>query len=145
MSGRDRYSTNRTQGTETADQFGQAILAVLDGEGVLLAPVGAKPAAGVPLAGPVDAHVGDRLELCNCVHSCASSLSHQDVPVARGAFDEVFDRIKTAGQEYWAYAGLRASGEINHNDGGRGVYRQDPDGHVLELITRPYGSGAATP
>ena len=32
-------------------------------------------------------------------------------------------------------------GEINHNDGGRGVYFKDPDGHFLELITRPYGSG----
>jgi len=33
-------------------------------------------------------------------------------------------------------------GEINHNDGGRGVYFSDPDGHYLEVITRPYGSGA---
>ena len=32
-------------------------------------------------------------------------------------------------------------GEINHNDGGRGVYFQDPAGHYLEIITRPYGSG----
>jgi hypothetical protein len=32
--------------------------------------------------------------------------------------------------------------EINHNDGGRGVYFPDPDGHYLEVITRPYGSGA---
>jgi catechol 2,3-dioxygenase-like lactoylglutathione lyase family enzyme len=70
---------------------------------------------------------------------------HYAFLVSEEAFDEVFDQIKTAGQEYWAYAGLRASGEINHNDGGRGVYCQDPDGHVLELITRPYGSGAATP
>jgi hypothetical protein len=33
------------------------------------------------------------------------------------------------------------SGKINHNDGGRGVYRLDPDGHLLEITTRPYGSG----
>jgi catechol 2,3-dioxygenase-like lactoylglutathione lyase family enzyme len=32
---------------------------------------------------------------------------------------------------------------INHDDGGRGVYFQDPDGHLLEIITRPYGSGGA--
>jgi catechol 2,3-dioxygenase-like lactoylglutathione lyase family enzyme len=31
---------------------------------------------------------------------------------------------------------------INARDGGRGVYFEDPDGHVLELLTRPYGSGA---
>jgi catechol 2,3-dioxygenase-like lactoylglutathione lyase family enzyme len=24
---------------------------------------------------------------------------------------------------------------------GRGVYFEDPDGHLLEIITRPYGSG----
>jgi hypothetical protein len=35
-------------------------------------------------------------------------------------------------------------GEINHNDGGRGVYFPDPDGHYLEVITRPYGSGGAS-
>ena len=33
-------------------------------------------------------------------------------------------------------------GEINNSDGGRGVYFPDPDGHYLEVITRPYGSGA---
>jgi hypothetical protein len=32
-------------------------------------------------------------------------------------------------------------GAINHNDGGRGLYFDDPDGHRLEFITRPYGSG----
>lgn len=32
-------------------------------------------------------------------------------------------------------------GEINRNDGGRGLYWEGPDGHWLEIITRPYGSG----
>ena len=26
-------------------------------------------------------------------------------------------------------------------DGGRGVYFEDPSGHLLEILTRPYGSG----
>jgi catechol 2,3-dioxygenase-like lactoylglutathione lyase family enzyme len=30
---------------------------------------------------------------------------------------------------------------LNHRDGGRGLYFEDPDGHLLEIITRPYGSG----
>jgi hypothetical protein len=30
-------------------------------------------------------------------------------------------------------------GQINRHDGGRGVYWEDPNGHVLEIITRPYG------
>jgi len=36
-------------------------------------------------------------------------------------------------------------GEINHHDGGRGVYFEDPNGHLLEIITRPYGSGGWNP
>jgi len=32
-------------------------------------------------------------------------------------------------------------GEINHNDGGRGLYFLDPAGSTMEIITRPYGGG----
>jgi hypothetical protein len=39
----------------------------------------------------------------------------------------------------WTDPARRQSGEIN--DGGRGVYWQDPSGHFLEIITCPYGSG----
>jgi len=42
---------------------------------------------------------------------------------------------------YCADPGRRRVGVINTRDGGRGVYFQDPDGHLLELLTRPYGSG----
>jgi catechol 2,3-dioxygenase-like lactoylglutathione lyase family enzyme len=56
-------------------------------------------------------------------------------------FDDIFGRIRARGIEYWADPGQSQSGEINHNDGGRGVYFEDPDGHLLEIITRPYGSG----
>ena len=34
-------------------------------------------------------------------------------------------------------------GEINHEDGGRGLYWEGPDGHWLEIITRPYGEWGA--
>ncbi len=56
-------------------------------------------------------------------------------------FDEVFGRIRERGLTYWADPSRRREGEINHNDGGRGVYWEDPSGHFLEIITRPYGSG----
>jgi hypothetical protein len=39
----------------------------------------------------------------------------------------------------WADSGHRRPDEINTNDGGRGVYFNDPSGHYLEIITRPYG------
>ena len=38
----------------------------------------------------------------------------------------------------------RERGRINEWDGGRGVYFDDPNGHLLEVITRPYGSGGTT-
>jgi catechol 2,3-dioxygenase-like lactoylglutathione lyase family enzyme len=56
-------------------------------------------------------------------------------------FDEIFARIRERGLEYWADPGRTRLGEINHRDGGRGVYFPDPDGHFLEILTRPYGSG----
>jgi catechol 2,3-dioxygenase-like lactoylglutathione lyase family enzyme len=52
-------------------------------------------------------------------------------------------RIEAGAQDYWADPALSAKGEVNHDDGGRGVYFQDLDGHLLEIITRPYGSGDA--
>ena len=47
----------------------------------------------------------------------------------------------TKGLPYWADPGRTQAGTINHRDGGRGLYFEDPDGHLLEIITRPYGSG----
>jgi catechol 2,3-dioxygenase-like lactoylglutathione lyase family enzyme len=54
-------------------------------------------------------------------------------------FDEIFGRIKERGLDYWADPGKSRPGQINHNDGGRGVYWHDPNGHFLEIITVPYG------
>lgn len=56
-------------------------------------------------------------------------------------FAATFERIKGADIEYWADPGQKRHGEVNHNDGGQGLYFEDPDGHLLEIITRPYGSG----
>jgi catechol 2,3-dioxygenase-like lactoylglutathione lyase family enzyme len=56
-------------------------------------------------------------------------------------FDQIFGRIRERDLPYWADPGQSRPGEINHGDGGRGVYFEDPNGHLLEIITRPYGSG----
>jgi catechol 2,3-dioxygenase-like lactoylglutathione lyase family enzyme len=66
---------------------------------------------------------------------------HYAFLVSEGEFDAVFARIEERGLDHWADPGLTQLGEINHHDGGRGVYFKDPDGHLLEAITRPYGSG----
>jgi len=54
-------------------------------------------------------------------------------------FDTIFGRITERGVQYWADPRRSRPGEINRNDGGRGVYFLDPDGHLMEVITRPYG------
>lgn len=56
-------------------------------------------------------------------------------------FDQVFGRIKDQNLTYWADPMHSEEGEINTRDGGRGVYFDSPDGHYLEILTRPYGSG----
>ena len=45
----------------------------------------------------------------------------------------------------WADPAQSQPGEINHHDDGRGFYFKDPDGHFLEVITRPYGSRGYNP
>lgn len=65
---------------------------------------------------------------------------HYAFLVSDEEFDAGFARIKAAGLTYWADPARTKSGEINHHFGGRGVYFEDPDGHLLELITKPYGN-----
>jgi catechol 2,3-dioxygenase-like lactoylglutathione lyase family enzyme len=64
---------------------------------------------------------------------------HYAFLVTEDEFDEIFGRIRARGLRYWADPFQQHPGEINTRDGGRGVYWQDPNGHVLEIITRPYG------
>ena len=60
-------------------------------------------------------------------------------------FDQIFKRIQERKLTYWADPAQREAGKINHHDGGRGLYFEDPNGHLLELITRAYGSGGWKP
>ena len=66
---------------------------------------------------------------------------HYAFLVGEEEFDAAFDRIRGQDLPYWADPGQSQPGVINHGDGGRGLYFKDPDGHMLEIITRPYGSG----
>jgi hypothetical protein len=66
---------------------------------------------------------------------------HYAFLISEAEFDEIFGRIVGRQIPHWADPGASRPGKINHNDGGRGVYFEGPDGHFLEVITRPYGSG----
>ena len=67
---------------------------------------------------------------------------HYAFLIGEDDFDAVFGRITAKGLDHWADPMRSRPGQINDNGGGRGVYFNDPDGHFLEVITRPYGSGS---
>lgn len=67
-------------------------------------------------------------------------IEHYAFLVSEAEFDAIFGRIQERGLKYWADPFHSRPNEINRHDGGRGVYWNDPSGHYLEIITRPYGS-----
>jgi catechol 2,3-dioxygenase-like lactoylglutathione lyase family enzyme len=53
-------------------------------------------------------------------------------------FDAAFTRIQDAGIAYFADPACRNAGQAYHrSDGCRGVYFRDPNGHLMEILTRP--------
>jgi catechol 2,3-dioxygenase-like lactoylglutathione lyase family enzyme len=67
-------------------------------------------------------------------------MQHYAFLVSDAEFDQIFGRIKERGLKYWADPGQSQQGRINHHFGGRGVYFEDLSGHLLEIITKPYGN-----
>lgn len=65
---------------------------------------------------------------------------HYAFQVSDAEFDAGMDFIGRRNLAYWADPARSKPGEINRHWGGRGVYFEDPDGHLLELITKPYGA-----
>jgi catechol 2,3-dioxygenase-like lactoylglutathione lyase family enzyme len=63
---------------------------------------------------------------------------HYAFLVSEPEFDAIAGRIRDKGLDHWADPAKTQPGAINHHFGGRGVYFPDPDGHLLEAITRPY-------
>ena len=96
------------------------------------APVPFGPFHGVEMANGVTLDFMDADEV---------TPQHYAFLVTEDEFDEIFGRIEAGQVPYQADPFGRRSGQINHDDGGRGVYFEGPDGHLYEIITRPYGSG----
>lgn len=78
------------------------------------------------------------------------NVEHEIVPqhyaflVDDNSFDALLARLEAAGLAFWADPRRVVEG-INHHDGGHGLYFDDLNGHLLEVITRPYGSGGWNP
>lgn len=65
--------------------------------------------------------------------------AHYAFLITEQDFDDVLGRLQDRGLTYYGDPSHRKPGQINTNDGGRGLYFEDPNGHNLEVITRPYG------
>ena len=92
--------------------------------------------------------VGDELTLDFVQSSGDIHPQHYAFLVGEAEFDQIFARIEERHLPYWADPHRKKRDQINHRDDGRGVYFENPDGHLLEILTRPYGSagtGAANP
>jgi len=59
---------------------------------------------------------------------------HYAFLVSEVEFDGAFDRLRERDLPYWADPSRTQRQAIN-------LYFEDPDGHLLEILTRPYGSG----
>ncbi len=107
----------------------------------LAAPAGLGPFAVVPM-GDTSLDYMDAKDYGSGADKITSQ--HYAFLVSEQEFDEIFARIQERQLPYWADPGRRERDRINHWDDGRGVYFEDPNGHLLEIITRPYGSGGTT-
>ncbi|HJS37658.1 MAG TPA: VOC family protein [Burkholderiales bacterium] len=87
----------------------------------------------------LDVQTGNEVTLAILETDETYQPQHYAFLVSDAEFDAIFARVKARGLDYWADPGKSAKGRINSHFGGRGVYFEDPGGHLLEIITRPYG------
>jgi catechol 2,3-dioxygenase-like lactoylglutathione lyase family enzyme len=97
--------------------------------------------APVPFGPFLDVQVANEVTLAFLdAEGMEIQVQHYAFLVSEKEFDQIFGRIKERALKYWADPGQKQEGRINHHFGGRGVYFEDLSGHILEIITRPYGS-----
>ncbi|GAB3122093.1 VOC family protein [Streptomyces calidiresistens] len=63
---------------------------------------------------------------------------HYAFLVPEDRFDAMIARLEAAGVTHYADPHHTEPHRINHLFGGRGAYFDDPDGHNMEILTRPY-------
>jgi len=101
---------------------------------------------GLPAPKPfydfLDVEVGNEVTLAFLdADGMKIQMQHYAFLVSEKEFDQIFGRIKARKLKYWADPGQKEAGKINRHFGGRGVYFEDPSGHLLEIITKPYEGG----
>ncbi|MGW2304309.1 hypothetical protein [Streptomyces sp. NPDC001809] len=73
------------------------------------------------------------------VPAASITPQHYALLVSEEEFDAAYAQITRRGIKHYADPHQKQPGAIDHNDGGRGVYFMDPAGHLMELVTVPYG------
>ncbi|MFC4498667.1 MULTISPECIES: VOC family protein [Streptomyces] len=63
---------------------------------------------------------------------------HYAFLVPEEQFDGMIARLEAVGVTYYADPHHTEPGRTNQLFGGRGAYFADPDGHNIEILTRPY-------
>jgi catechol 2,3-dioxygenase-like lactoylglutathione lyase family enzyme len=62
---------------------------------------------------------------------------HYAFHVGEDEFEAIFGRVKARGIPYGSEPHRHTDGRINTRRGGRGFYFEDPNGHLLEIMTVP--------
>jgi len=66
-----------------------------------------------------------------------SESHHYAFHVSDAEFDAIFARVKARGLSYGSGPFSHTDGKLNTRRGGRGFYFEDPNGHLLEVMTVP--------
>jgi catechol 2,3-dioxygenase-like lactoylglutathione lyase family enzyme len=61
---------------------------------------------------------------------------HYAFHVSDQEFDAILQRVQAGGLSYGSHPWNAENRKLNDWNGGRGVYFRDPNGHLLELMTR---------
>ena len=69
--------------------------------------------------------------------AAAFEAHHYAFYVSDAEFEANFTRIKERGIVYGSDPWSMENRRLNRRRGGRGIYFRDPNGHVLEIMTRP--------
>jgi catechol 2,3-dioxygenase-like lactoylglutathione lyase family enzyme len=93
----------------------------------------------VPFGPFLDVETANEVTLAILETDAKFDVQHYAFLVGEEEFDQIFGRVKARKLDYWADPARSRKGETNTHVGGRGVYFEDPSGHLLEIITRPYG------
>lgn len=65
----------------------------------------------------------------------AFESGHYAFLVSDSEFDSILGRVRDEGRAFGSAPWSRDDGRLNDWNGGRGVYFDSPDGHILELMT----------